>query len=53
MPVFGKTNEPPIFSGRFMARGLYRTKIGILLNADVNGAYNILRKAVPTTAANG
>lgn len=25
-------------------RGLFRTKDGILLNADVNGSYNIMRK---------
>ena len=25
-------------------RGLYKTKNGILINADVNGACNILRK---------
>jgi putative transposase len=25
-------------------RGLFRTRDGILLNADINGAYNIMRK---------
>ena len=33
------------FSGRRTARGLYKTKSGKLLNADVNGALNILRKS--------
>jgi putative transposase len=28
-------------------RGLYRTANGSLINADVNGSYNILRKAFP------
>ncbi|MDQ0196444.1 RNA-guided endonuclease InsQ/TnpB family protein [Paenibacillus wynnii] len=37
----------PLFSGRRIARGLYRSKQGLLLNADVNGAYNILRKKIP------
>jgi IS605 OrfB family transposase len=32
------------FSGRRIKRGLYQTKDGRLINADVNGAYNILRK---------
>ena len=32
------------FSGKRIHRGLYKTKTGILINADVNGAYNILRK---------
>ncbi len=33
------------FSGKRMKRGLYRTANGKLLNADVNGALNILRKS--------
>ena len=35
------------FSGRRIHRGLYRSKDGTLLNADINGAFNIIRKAVP------
>lgn len=34
-------------SGRRVKRGLYVTKNGIALNADVNGSYNILVKAFP------
>ncbi len=30
-----------------VCRGLYKTKEGKIINADVNGAYNILRKAFP------
>ncbi len=41
------------FSGKRIKRGLYRTKDGRCLNADVNGSYNILRKALPTAFANG
>jgi putative transposase len=37
-----KTN--PTFNGRRIKRGLYQSSDGTLLNADVNGAYNILRK---------
>lgn len=33
------------FSGKRIKRGLYRTKHGFLVNADVNGAANILRKS--------
>lgn len=33
------------FSGRRVSRGLYRTFNGTLLNADVNGALNILKKS--------
>lgn len=32
------------FSGKRIKRGLYQSKNGKILNADVNGAYNILRK---------
>ena len=33
------------FSGKRVKRGLYQTKKGYLLNADCNGALNILRKS--------
>lgn len=32
------------FSGRRIHRGLYKSKNGSLINADVNGSYNVLRK---------
>ena len=32
------------FSGKRIKRGLYQSKNGTILNADVNGAYNIFRK---------
>jgi len=35
------------FRGRRICRGLYRSENGILINADVNGSYNILRKSKP------
>ena len=36
------------YSGKRIKRGLYQSQSGKLLNADVNGAYNILRKHEPT-----
>ena len=45
IPVYG-TTENPKFSGRRVKRGLYRSGDGQLINADVNGAYNILRKGL-------
>ncbi len=36
------------FSGKRVKRGLYRSQDGTLVNADVNGAYNILRKCEST-----
>lgn len=44
MPVYGDENVPE-FSGKRIKRGLYKTKSGKLLNADVNGALNIMRKS--------
>ena len=46
IPVYeeGKTYK---FSGKRTKRGLYKSKEGIIINADLNGALNILRKAFP------
>ena len=46
-------NTNHIFSGKRLKRGIYRTKSKTLINADVNGAANILRKVVPKAFANG
>lgn len=47
-----KREAPPVFSVQRIKRGLYRTKDGRLLIADVIGSYTILRKALPTAFAN-
>ena len=39
--------EEASFSGTRIQRGLYRTKNGENINADLNGSANILRKAFP------
>jgi transposase len=39
--------EKHAFSGRRLKRGLYKSKDGFLINADVNGGYNIGKKAFP------
>ncbi len=33
------------YQGRRITRGLFKSQQGIIINADVNGAYNILKKA--------
>ncbi|HUM42845.1 MAG TPA: transposase [Fervidobacterium sp.] len=38
---------------RRIKRGLFKSNQGILINADVNGAYNIIRKAFPNTFVEG
>jgi len=35
------------YAGKRISRGLFKTSKGIILNADVNGAYNIMKKAFP------
>ena len=44
IPVYGDSKQYS-FSGKRIKRGLYQTSSGRLLNADVNGALNILRKS--------
>jgi putative transposase len=41
------------FSGKRVKRGLYRANDGTMINADVQGAYNILRKRRPDAFAKG
>lgn len=48
IPVYGEVEGKPQFSGKRISRGLYQTKNGFLLNADVNGSYNILVKGLAT-----
>jgi len=36
--------KKPVFSGKRVKRGLYKSQDGTDVNADANGAYNILRK---------
>ena len=46
IPIYDKENlQEYIFSGKTIKRGLYQTSKGYQLNADCNGALNILRKS--------
>ena len=47
VPDYKEGDTPPEFSGKRIKRGLYRSADGILMNADVNGAANIIRKRYP------
>ena len=47
IPVYGRENGNVGFSGRRIKRGLYACSADYSVNADCNGAANILRKAVP------
>lgn len=46
MPVYNPNADTKhTFSGKRVKRGLYQSRNGTLINADVNGACNILRKS--------
>ena len=46
IPIYDKENlQEYVFSGKRIKRGLYQTNGGKLINADCNGALNILRKS--------
>lgn len=45
IPVYRDGSEKRDFSGKRVKRGLYVSSQGIQINADVNGASNIMRKA--------
>ena len=46
IPVFNKNNTTKYkFSGRRIKRGLYKTKDNQIIDADLNGSLNILKKA--------
>ena len=54
IPVYGNSDaQKQVFSGQRIKRGLYKTSSGRLINADVNGSYNIMRKAIPNVFNNG
>ncbi len=43
--LWNGTHQTVLFRGKRIKRGSYRTKDALILNADVNGAANILRKS--------
>ncbi len=48
LPVYKPNDEATYtFSGKRVKRGLYRASNGREINADSNGAYNIIRKVAP------
>ncbi|MFL5653906.1 MAG: RNA-guided endonuclease InsQ/TnpB family protein [Ktedonobacteraceae bacterium] len=47
LPVRKNGNEKHVFSGKRVKRGLYRASNGRYINADINGAGNIIRKVAP------
>jgi putative transposase len=48
LPVYKvKSDVKPVFSGKRVKRGLYKTSDGRTINADTNGSLNIARKVIP------
>jgi len=48
-----KRSTNPHFSGKREKRGLYRASNGRRIHADINGSYNVLRKAFPNSFGQG
>jgi putative transposase len=40
-----------MYMGKRISRGLFKTSKGVLINADVNAAYNIMKKAFPNAVS--
>ena len=54
IPTYGKEGGETTFSGYRVKRGVYKLKDDKrTINADINGSYNILRKAIPNVFADG
>lgn len=54
IPTYGdESADSVVFNGKRINRGLYKSKDGTLINADVNGSCNIMRKVIPTAFTNG
>jgi len=56
--VLAKVNQDyiagkEVYVGKRIKRGLFQSQSGKLINADVNGAYNIIRKVAPNAFSNG
>ncbi|MCM0591035.1 MAG: transposase [Gloeotrichia echinulata IR180] len=48
IPVYNnQSGLKPVFSGKRIKRGLYKTSTGKTINADTNGSLNIARKLIP------
>lgn len=45
IPIYKEETEEIKFSGRRIKRGIYKSKQGKIINADLNGALNILKKS--------
>jgi putative transposase len=41
------------YMGKRISRGIFRSANGTLIHADLNGSYNIIRKAIPEAFADG
>lgn len=53
IPVYRRETDVKYqFSGKRVKRGLYKSKDGRCINADLNGSANIMRKAFPLLASN-
>ena len=52
IPVWKNDGKKYSFSGKRVKRGMYKTKDGLTINADVNGSYNIMVKGLNNLGEN-
>ncbi len=45
--MMNQSKKKTSYLGKRIKRGLFKSNTGKVINADVNGAYNILKKAFP------
>jgi len=48
-----EVRKQQVYKGRRLKRGLFKTSMGRLVNADLNGSYNIIKKAIPNAFSYG
>ena len=52
IPTYGVDDDKAQFSGKRVHRGMYKSKDGICINADLNATLNIMKKAIQTNGLN-
>ena len=52
IPVWKNDGKKYSFSGKRIKRGMYKAKYGTIINADVNGSYNIMVKGLNNLGEN-
>ena len=52
IPTYGEDDDNTHFTGKRIHRGMYKSKSGVFINADLNATLNIMKKAIQTQSLN-